>query len=100
LLGYLAADFDLRDLPITGTLFRESQQWRQVKGDPSIRQLLFQQTRSESPMDSNIDDALAILGELLTERGVFQCVIHFSSNRATVWTIDDPYRYRMLDARC
>jgi len=98
LLGYLAADFDLRNLPITGPLYRESQQWRQVKGDPSIRQLLFQQTRSESPMDRNIDEALAILGELLTERGVFQCVIHFSSSRATVWTIDDPYRYRMLDA--
>lgn len=98
LLGFLAADFDLRDLPITGMLYRESQQWQQIKGDPSIRQLLFQQTRTESPMDRNIDKALAILGELLTERGVFQCVVHFSSSRATVWTIGDPYRYRMLDA--
>jgi hypothetical protein len=33
----------------------------------------------------------------LTDRGMFQCVIHFSSSRATVWFVDDLYRYRMLD---
>lgn len=27
---------------------------------------------------------------------MFQCSIHFSSNRAVIWLIDDPYRYRIL----
>ena len=31
------------------------------------------------------------------DHGVFQMLLHFSSNRATVWTIDDPFRYRLLD---
>ena len=31
------------------------------------------------------------------ERGVFQCQIHFSSSQVTIWTIDDPLRYRILD---
>lgn len=96
-LGYLGADFDLRNLPVTSELYVEPGQWRQVKGDPAIRKQLFQQTRVESPMDRNLDQTLAILEEMLTERGVFQAQIHFSSSQATIWTDDDPYRYRMLD---
>ena len=44
-----------------------------------------------------MDPACAILHELITERGLFQAVIHFSSSRATVWFMDDPYRYRIFD---
>lgn len=97
MLGYLGADFDLRDLPLTSELYEEPGEWRQIKGDPAIRGTLFQQSRSESSMDQNMDMSLSILEELLAERGVFQCVIHFSSSRATVWTVNDPYRYRLID---
>ena len=96
-LGYLGADFDLRDLPVTSEIYREPDNWRQVKGDPAIRGLLFQQTRTESPMDEHMDESLVILEEMLTQRGVFQILIHFSSSRATIWMNDDPYRYRILD---
>ena len=96
-LGYLGADFDLRGLPVTSALYHESRHWRQVKGDPAIRSTLFQQTRTESPMDRNMQKALSILEELITERGIFQCQIHFSSSQATIWTADDPLRYRILD---
>jgi hypothetical protein len=97
MLGYLAADFDLRDLPVTAELYEESGDWRQIKGDPAIRGTVFQQCRVESPMDRNMDTACAIMEELLTDRGMFQTVIHFSSSRATIWLMDDPYRYRILD---
>ena len=96
-LGYLGADFDLRDLPVTAVLYEESDEWRQVKGDPSIRGALFQQSRVESPMDRILEQALAILEELLTQRGVFQCQIHYSSSQALIWTVEDPFRYRILD---
>lgn len=96
-LGYLGADFDLRDLPVTADLYEEPGYWRQIKGDPSIRGFVFQQCRVESPMDRNLEQALSILEELLTQRGVFQCQIHFSSSQVTIWTIDDPFRYRILD---
>jgi len=96
-VGYLAADFDLRNLPVTSELYEEPGYWRQVKGDPAIRGAVFQQCRVESPMDRNMDRALAILEELLTQCGVFQCQIHFSSSQATIWTVDDPFRYRILD---
>ncbi len=96
-VGFLGADFDLRDLPVTTKLYQEADCWRQIKGDPSIRSLVFQQSRVESILDRNIDQIFAILEELLTQRGMFQGVFHFSSSRATVWVMDDPYRYRILD---
>lgn len=96
-LGFLGADFDIRDLPITTQLYQESDKWRQIKGDPAIRSMVFQQCRVESLWDKNSNQVFAILEELFTQRGMFQGVFHFSSSRATVWVIDDPYRYRILD---
>jgi hypothetical protein len=97
-LGYIGADFDLRDLPVTSELYEESHDWRQIKGDPAIRGSVFQQCRVESLMDKNMRTACAIIEELIKDRGMFQGVIHYSSSRATVWFINDPLRYRILDA--
>ncbi len=96
-VGFLGLDFDLRDLPITSELYREPTQWRQVKGDPAIRNLVFQQSRVESSLDGHLDQAMSILEELLTQHGVFQAQIHFSSSQAIIWMTIDPYRYRILD---
>jgi hypothetical protein len=96
-MGYVGADFDLRDLPATTAIYEEPGDWRQIKGDPAIRGAVFQQCRVDSSMDQNLEKALSILEELLTHRGVFQCQIHFSSSQATIWTVNDPYRYRILD---
>jgi hypothetical protein len=97
MLGYIAADFDLRDLPTTAERYQESGDWRQIKGDPSIRGTVFQQHRTESVLDRNMDQAVAILQQLFTDRGLFQAVIHYSSSRATGWFMEDPYRYRIFD---
>lgn len=96
-LGYIGADFDLRDLPVTGDVYEESADWQQIKGDPAIRGSVFQQHRTESTMDRSFDVAIAIIEELMTDRGMFQCVLHFSSSRATIWFVDDPFRYRIHD---
>jgi len=97
-LGFVAADFDLRDLPLTEPEFTEFPHWRQVKGDPAIRGTLFMQRRSESPLDQHLETVLAITEELLCERGVFHGKLYFSGGRATIWLTDDPYRYRILMA--
>ncbi|MDH5711196.1 MAG: PDC sensor domain-containing protein [Gammaproteobacteria bacterium] len=96
-LGYIGADFDLRDLPVTGSVYEEKAGWQQIKGDPAIRSAVFHQRRVDSPLDKNFDVGIAIIRELMKERGMFQTVLHFSSSRATIWFIDDPYRYRILD---
>ena len=97
LLGFLGADFDLRELPLTRELYHQSDQWLQLKGDPAIRGGLFYQQRVESLMDSQIDTVLALFAELITGHCVFHGKLHFSSSRATIWSLDDPYRFRVLD---
>jgi hypothetical protein len=95
LLGYLGADFDLRELPATQALYRQPEQWMQMKGDPAIRAGLFHQERVNSPMDEHIDEVLALINELVSVHGVFHAKLHFSSSRATLWVMNDPYRYRL-----
>ena len=95
-IGFLGADFDLRELPHTGGLYQEPDSWRQIKGDPAIRQGLFLQQRVPSEMDTHLDEVLPLMNELMTEHGVFHGKLHFSSSRATIWLVDDPFSYRIL----
>ncbi|MGD8932573.1 MAG: hypothetical protein PVI52_08380 [Chromatiales bacterium] len=94
-LGYLGADFDLRELPATQALYEQPGQWMQLRGDPAIRAGLFHQERVVSPMDERIDEVLDLLTELIVVHGVFHAKLHFSSSRATLWLMDDPYRFRI-----
>lgn len=96
-LGFVGADFDLRNLPLTRDLYEEPRKWQQMRGDPSIRGSVFYQSRVHSKMDRHIDTVLGVIEELMTDHGVFHAKLHFSSNRAVIWLYDDPYRYRMLD---
>lgn len=97
LLGFLGADFDLRELPLTREVYQHTDQWVQMKGDPAIRGGLFLQHRIESAMDQRIEEVLDLVVELVEVHGVFHAKLHFSSSRATLWLLDDPYRYRILD---
>jgi hypothetical protein len=95
-LGFIAADFYLRDLPQLERRNTSGQSaWRQIKGDPVIRDALFQQSRVKSEMDERFDDVISIMDELICDRGVFHAKLHFSSSRATLWMTDDPFRYRV-----
>jgi hypothetical protein len=93
--GYIAADFGLKDLPLKNVDEVQLQVWRQIKGDPSIRSTLFQQTRTYSAMDEHLDEVLDVIESLMTEQGIFHAKLHFSSSRATLWPYNDPYRYRL-----
>jgi hypothetical protein len=94
-LGFVAADFELRDLPLLEEPRRVINHWRQIRGDPAIRGTTFQQKKAKSPMDERIGDVISIMDELICSRGVFHGKLHFSSSRATLWLTADPYRYRL-----
>ena len=96
-LGFIGAYFGLRDLPLTRKLYEEPRYWRQIKGDPSIRGTVFHQTRTDSEMDLQLDTVLGVVAELMLYHGVYHVILHFSSSRAIVWVMEDPYRYRLLD---
>lgn len=70
--------------------------WLQVRGDPSIRSLLFQQQRSESLFDQRIETLHGIVERLLCERDVFHIKVHYSSKHLVCWAYDDPCSYQVF----
>ena len=85
LQGFLVADFDLRDLVLPERQVSAESSWRQIRGDPAIRDALFHQHRIQSQMDERADDVIAIFDELISERGIFHAKLHYSSSRSTLW---------------
>ncbi len=73
-----------------------SRELLQLKGDPSIRRFLFDQTRNESLFDSRYDELIKRIEELFLFYGVFHVQIHMSTSQVTVWLIEDPFNYRVL----
>ena len=72
-----------------------SNDWIQVKGDPSVRKFLFEQSRKTSMFDENIDYIHQLIIALSTTKGAFHVKAHYSSSQLTCWFYDDPYNYRV-----
>ena len=71
------------------------ERWLQIKGDPSVREFLFQQRRVPSDFDTHIEQVLGVMHEMLVHKGVFHAKVHFSSSQLTCWFYDDPYNYKV-----
>lgn len=69
--------------------------WLQVKGDPSVRAFLFQQTRQESLFDEHLDRVHRIIDALATKKGAYHVKAHYASSQLTCWFYDDPYNYKV-----
>lgn len=72
-----------------------SDEWLQIRGDPSIREFLFLQERRFSKFDRHMDQVLSRIADLMFKYGVFHAKIHFSSGQVTLWLVDDPKRYKV-----
>ncbi len=94
LLGFVAADVNLEDIPLPTLETGAGAAWTQYKGDPVIRGQVFEQTRMMSALDARVDEVVTTLDALMREHGVFHIILHFSSSRAIFWVYDDPFRYR------
>jgi len=94
LIGVLVFDLELHKLTLLEQRI-DNNEFRQIKGDPEIRSNLFNQKRVHSAMDQSIDTVHNIATELLCELGVFHIKLHYASSRASIWSYDDPYNYRL-----
>lgn len=95
LAGFIAADFNIADLPDTGPTELPAPDWRQFRGDPAIRDSLFLQERVHSVLDERMGPALSILESLMRRHGIFHAKVHFSSSRVTLWHVEDAFNYRL-----
>lgn len=95
-VGFIAADFSVDELPNAGSPIKPVfNRWQQYKGDPAIRGTLFMQERVLSAMDKVLEEVIIIITELMQHQGIFHTKIHFSSSRASFWSVDDPYDYQI-----
>ena len=69
--------------------------WLQIRGDPSVRQFAFEQTRAPNEFDRRLDEVLARVEVLILGHGVFHAKLHFSTGQVTLWLLNDPLRYRV-----
>ena len=72
-----------------------SKRWLQIRGDPSIRQFLFRQSRVNNEFDAHLEAVHDSVETLLRERGIFHAKIHFSSGQVSLWSMADPYNYQV-----
>lgn len=90
LLGFLAADFHLKDLPVMNSpALRRAQQLSSGSADQ------VKPTRISSGVDDNFDYLTYVFITLMQEHGVFQLQVHFTSARCVLWSIDNPLQYRL-----
>ena len=95
ILGFIAADFNVDKLPLTEVGIQEPAAWKQFKGDPAIRGTLFMQERAMSTMDKVLDEVINIIIDMMQHHGIFHTKIHFSSSRASFWSVDEPFDYNI-----
>ncbi len=96
LLGFIGADFALRDLPQSDMVYQEERRARHFLIEEGLSQNTIRHEHYKSRIDRNLATAMSVLEELIQFRGVFHMKLHFSSGQAVVWQMDDPYRYRIL----
>ncbi|MHB1333315.1 MAG: hypothetical protein ACYCY1_12020 [Sulfuriferula sp.] len=90
-IGFLGADFALRELPLMPDMYTEIRKPRYF-----VAAVPAGQEHQTSRLDREIDTIVSILDELITFHGVYHVKLHFNSSQAVIWQVDDPYRYRLL----
>ncbi|MBI1423809.1 MAG: hypothetical protein GC149_10125 [Gammaproteobacteria bacterium] len=91
LLGFIAADFHIKDLPnMSGTPLQRMQV---LRSDAARTAGSTKPARQHSEVDANIDYLIYVLSTLMQEHGIFQSALHFNSAYASLWSVDDPLVY-------
>lgn len=95
LLGFIAADFHLKDLPVVSISPLKHAQWQQQR-NPSDRQYTLSSMPSQqSALDENIDYLIYVMTTLMQEHGIFYCTLNFTNAMSALWSRQDPCIYRV-----
>lgn len=69
-----------------------------IKGDPTMRETVFDRERRESPMDKVLPDLMPALQALLLERCISEVSLHFNSGEIRLTSVFDPFNYEIHPA--
>lgn len=93
LLGFVAADFHLKDLPIINTSTLQRMHLQNSQHHPTIGQDTQKKQLTET--DANIDYLIYALSTLMQEHNVYHCKLHFESERCNLWSYQNPHNYQL-----
>lgn len=94
LLGFIAADFHIKDLPIINTSTLQRMHLKNSQHHPANANGIGKQKRL-TEADSNIDYLIYALSTLIQEHDVFHCKLHFDSERCNLWSYQNPHDYQL-----
>ena len=92
-LGFIVADFDFRNLP----LVIRSYEGNSLPQSCKRRQAL--EVSTKGAFDKYPTELQGILTKLISDHGLFHVTIHYASAQVMLWSMDDPYQYRIYDAK-
>jgi hypothetical protein len=93
-LGFVVADFDLRQLPLTVVNSNHPYLEKKHKKSCGIPSVRVQRSNTGGRIEQYFDDIQGILYKLISEHGVFQFILHYTSMQVIIWQVDDPYQYQ------
>ncbi len=92
-LGFIVADFDFRNLPLAIRSYESNSLPHSCKR----RQVL--EVCTKGAFDKYPTELQGILTKLISEHGLFHVTIHYASTQVMLWSMDEPYQYRVYDAK-
>ena len=95
LLGFIAADFHLKDLPIMNTSTLQRMHIQNSQHHPASGVDTKHGRAVNSAADTNIDYLIYALSTMMQEHGIFHCQIHFNSDRCHLWSEQDSHQYHL-----
>jgi len=100
-LGFIVADFDINTLPFFSSQSTQLQNnisslWKPQETHRITTTRVFKP--KSSVFDHRLEEVTGILGKLIHERGIFHCMIHYSSAQILLWHMDNPFQYELWDA--
>lgn len=69
-----------------------------IKGDPTMRETVFDRERRDSPMDKVLLQLMPALQALLLERCISEVSLHFNSGEIRLTSVFDPFNYEIHPA--
>lgn len=84
-LGFVVADLDVHHLPFYANTLKEQQKTL----------FAYSSQRIVSTTDLHLEKMAKTVGRLMSEYGIFHCLIHYTSAQILLWQIANPFQYRL-----
>jgi hypothetical protein len=91
LLSKRNEELALKESVLDSTAFESNHLHVSIKGDPSMRESVFNRERYQSLVDELLPDLIANMQTMLLERNVFRIFLNFNSGEVRVYTVFDPF---------